>query len=694
MLLHSLEIQNFRSLEHIKLDNLQGFNVLIGRNNAGKSSVFQALYDLIGVFLQGRNISLDVITDRDASRPFEVILTFKPSYQERGEFASLLVADVDEPRKAGMLDSPLLCKVQFSFKTPISSAQQMHLRETRILAENGQWATIQKMAGQEHLNNPEQKYVLLTKVTQDIGQNIVEAALVDIDRSGHVTSQQFSYNQLFTSWSTDPAITWLYAQLRKYFTDSFFFTPFRHSVPILTVAQTNTLAQDGANLAQVLHTLITNDRETFEQIEQFVHEPLPEVGRMQTPLINTTTNITFRASARTPAIPVTDMGGGVEQLLMIATVLLKPEMQTHTLFIEEPESHLHAGAQRFLIEQLCSGTRQVFITTHSPIFISIPRPYSLYQVINKKGRTKTKRCDPALLDAVLEGIGVRNSDVLLSDAVLFVEGNSDRDVITLFSEQLNMSLAERYVNVLPMGGGRYAERGAPIRSDLLKDISNRAPVPHLFLLDRDERRREEINNLEERLGTKVHVLKAREMENYLLIPHAILGALTSKCCGDQTLLERLTGITEEYIQQLIQRAADDLYSLVLIKRIRNELGGLRDGLLPSAVASTLLAHSTKPNLPQLLREAVQSQFTQHLASLDIEHIILTEQQELDAAWSDPEKRLLLAPGEEILVGVFTALGFQYNKRADTPSIAREMKADEIDQEIIKVIEKARALVGK
>ncbi|HYT43424.1 MAG TPA: AAA family ATPase, partial [Methylomirabilota bacterium] len=105
MLLHSLEIQNFRSLEHIKLDNLQGFNVLIGRNNAGKSSVFQALYDLIGVFLQGRNISLDVITDRDASRPFEVILTFKPSYQERGEFASLLVADVDEPRKAGMLDS-------------------------------------------------------------------------------------------------------------------------------------------------------------------------------------------------------------------------------------------------------------------------------------------------------------------------------------------------------------------------------------------------------------------------------------------------------------------------------------------------------------------------------------------------------------------------------------------------------------
>src|SRR5260370_6619808 len=347
MLLHSLEIKNYRSLENVKLDNLKQFNVLIGRNNAGKSSVFLALYDLIGVF-QGRNISLDAITDRDASRPFEVILTFKPSYQEREEFAGLLLAHFDEQREAAMLASPLLCKIQFSFKTAIGSPQLKHLRETRILVENGQWAPVQKMAGQEHLNNPEQKYVLLNAATQDIGQNILEAALIDIDRSTHINSQQLSNNQLFSSWTQDPAISWLYAQLRKSVTDCFFFTPFRHSAPVLGVAQTNTLAQDGLNLAQVLHTLITNDRDTFEQIEQFIHEPLPEVGRMQTPLINTNTNITFRASARTPAIPVTDMGGGVEQLLMIATVLLKPEMQTHTLFIEEPESHLHAGAQPFL----------------------------------------------------------------------------------------------------------------------------------------------------------------------------------------------------------------------------------------------------------------------------------------------------------------------------------------------------------
>src|SRR6266702_7711358 len=76
---------------------------------------------------------------------------------------------------------------------------------------------------------------------------------------------------------------------------------------------------------------------------------------------------------------------------------------------------------------LLEGGQQVFITTHSSVFINLTRPYSLYQVTYSEGVTAIKRCDAASLEAVLEDIGVRNSDVLLSDAVLFVEGTSDRD---------------------------------------------------------------------------------------------------------------------------------------------------------------------------------------------------------------------------------------------------------------------------
>ena len=696
MLLHTIEIENYRSLENVKLDNLRQFNVLIGRNNAGKSSVFQALYDLNNI-LNNRGMSSDVMTDRDMSRSLEINLTFKLSPQEQEEIVDKLVAaDFDMQRKKSILESPFLRMVRFSFKAPAYNLGLKYLQETSILAEDGQWATVQKMTGNEQTAAPDYKYVYIATVSRDAtnSQSLLEAALFNIDQTSKHTTTQVNYNQILTtSWATDPVLQWLYTHLNNFFLDAFFFNPFRHSTPVLGVAQTDILAQDGVNLPQVLHTILANDRDTFEAIERFIQAALPDVGRLQTPLGGSTTNIVFRATGKNYLIPLTDMGGGIEQLLMIATVLMMPRTQNSTLFIEEPESHLHAGAQRFLIEQLYAGKQQVFITTHSPTFVNILQPHSLYQVINTKGRTNIKRCDLASLDMVLEDIGVRNSDVLLSDAVLFVEGNSDEEVLTLFSEKLKMGLAEKNVNVLPMGGGKHAERGAPLRSDLLKDISNKAPIPHMFLLDRDERRTEEIHSLERRLGDKVHFFMARELENYLLVPRAILNALKSKYRDDPAILEKLAAVTEERIDQIIYTSADDLYDTVLIKRIRTELGGLRDGLLPSAVTSSLLPHARKPDLSKLVLETVQSQFTQHIAGLDIESIVSTERQELDAAWADPEKRVQLAPGEEILAAIFKELELEYKKRTDTPRIAREMQTDEIHQEIIEIINKARALTG-
>src|SRR6266852_4717653 len=109
MLLHSLEISNYRSLEHIKLDNLQQFNVLIGRNNAGKSSVFQALYDLNNIYAGIGGISADVLTGHDNTRALEINFTFKPNRQEREEFVEILIAaGFAAQRRTAVLESPFL----------------------------------------------------------------------------------------------------------------------------------------------------------------------------------------------------------------------------------------------------------------------------------------------------------------------------------------------------------------------------------------------------------------------------------------------------------------------------------------------------------------------------------------------------------------------------------------------------------
>ncbi len=70
-----MTIKNYRSLEDVTLDKLDHFNVLIGRNNSSKSSVFGAL-QLVNSVVKGEGFdeqrvltNLDVVFARD---PYEV----------------------------------------------------------------------------------------------------------------------------------------------------------------------------------------------------------------------------------------------------------------------------------------------------------------------------------------------------------------------------------------------------------------------------------------------------------------------------------------------------------------------------------------------------------------------------------------------------------------------------------------------
>ena len=49
MLMDSFEVENFRSLKHLKLEKLARVNLLVGKNNVGKSSVLEAIYTLANI---------------------------------------------------------------------------------------------------------------------------------------------------------------------------------------------------------------------------------------------------------------------------------------------------------------------------------------------------------------------------------------------------------------------------------------------------------------------------------------------------------------------------------------------------------------------------------------------------------------------------------------------------------------------
>jgi hypothetical protein len=67
----------------------------------------------------------------------------------------------------------------------------------------------------------------------------------------------------------------------------------------------------------VLATILGRNRRKFEQIEQFVHAAVPDLGSLQTPPRGSQTEVGFLSHDERYFVHLHDMGGGVEQLLMV-----------------------------------------------------------------------------------------------------------------------------------------------------------------------------------------------------------------------------------------------------------------------------------------------------------------------------------------------------------------------------------------
>lgn len=707
MFLRAVEISNWRSLEHVELHDLEQFNVLIGRNNTGKSAVFNALA-FLGQVMNNRNRGVpsgeepSVLTRRDQTRSLGFRLLFDLVPSEREEFiAGVAVSAEQLARRSPLLASPFARKVEFRIRSPAGKPEILHVRETRILAENGRWALCQQMRqhDDDSTQSPTSRIIYFPAILPKLGSqqlNDHNFSLDCIDFAGNDVGVPYNGFGSRAAPAIDPL--WLQARLARYLADSFFFNPFRHSQRQLPAQEMHRLSQDGSNLPQVLATLQGHDHRRADRINNFISAAVPEIGTLQAPLRGSGVESGFllHAGSDDPGhfVHLHDMGGGIEQLVMVATVLLTTDV-SNTLFLEEPESHLHPAAQRFLLEKLRGGDRQVFLTTHSPVFLNAGSLNSLHRVISAGRLTSIVRVkDPEALAPALDDIGARNSDVLLSDAVLFVEGPGDKGAFAAWSETLGTTFEERNITVLSMGGGEHALRSARVRSEVLEDISKRSQLPHLFVLDGDERGEKEIAKLQLALSGKLHLLQAREVENYLLAPRAILSVLVAKYANEREILASVQGADEKQVGDLIRDAADALYGLVLLKRIRAEIPGFQDGFMPRAFVDELAGKAREPDLASFILERLDRRAREHIDGLNVEVIVSAQKQKLDEAWADAVMRPRIAPGEEILCAVFQRFGAKYNKSKDTERIARAMHKDEISEEVKGLITRILALNPK
>jgi hypothetical protein len=217
-------------------------------------------------------------------------------------------------------------------------------------------------------------------------------------------------------------------------------------------------------------------------------------------------------------------GDGI-QIWLQALFHLWRQRDADVVILDEPDVFLHPDLQRRLARTLFTSPQQTVIATHSVEILAEANPGSAVWIDRSRRNAERPRTDGslALLGRRLgSGFELGVGRALRSRTVLFVEGD-DAPVIAAFARTLGkmgVATSENYATV-PLGGfgknwraGAFAETIAALGGD----------IQSLVILDGDLRTADAIE-LElaqiKSSNANVHVWSRRELENYVLEPAAV-----------------------------------------------------------------------------------------------------------------------------------------------------------------------------
>lgn len=220
---------------------------------------------------------------------------------------------------------------------------------------------------------------------------------------------------------------------------------------------TTELIAERLNWAQDPKASQREDRREYEHLRNFVRRLLndPEAD-IRVP----STLDEFTVTLDGKYLPLKRLGTGIHQLVLLAAAATF--FKDQVLLVEEPELHMHPTLQRKLVEYWATETEnQYFIATHSAQLIDSPYT-KVFHVWSQDGSSRVEYVNTrAARSTVCASLGYRASDIVQANAVVWVEGPSDRVYVRHWLKQ-RAGLTEGVEYSIMWYGGRLVSRVAAL----------------------------------------------------------------------------------------------------------------------------------------------------------------------------------------------------------------------------------------
>ena len=303
------------------------------------------------------------------------------------------------------------------------------------------------------------------------------------------------------------------------------------------------LAPNAANLAYCINHLQSNNKDLFEDLNQLLHRVFPTIHWVGAP---PTGNNLFELKVHTNpshmkrsdlAVPISRVGTGVGNALAMLYVALTAQTQRFIL-LEEPNSFLHPRALRELLAILAEigGKHQFFITTHSSDVLRTIKAstVTLLEYDGQQTTIKQTRGDKLHeLQAGLVDLGISLTDLHGCDKVLWVEGETEEAIFPLLLRKFFPELAQG-IAVLPLHATgdfeakKYEAKKVAAIYKTLSESSFLAPPMVAITLDREKKSDSQIKQMENDSEGVVYFLPKTMLEDYLLDVDAIASVLSQE----------------------------------------------------------------------------------------------------------------------------------------------------------------------